>query len=145
MKLFDVGRHAEGFVAVGQEATGVIAVGQLATGVIAVGQLARGFVVVGQLALGVLAFGQLTVAVTWGGGMLGVAGVRSRASLLVWGVLGRGRLFADGRLQPAIEPVRLSGLPAGATFVRVAAMAAVVGLVVAVGLGWFPGWVAGAS
>jgi len=143
VKLIDAGQHAEGFFAFGQQATGVIAVGQLATGVIAIGQLARGFVVIGQLALGVLAFGQVSVSLTWGGGMLGLAGFRTRPSLLVWGVLGKGRLFQNGRLSPLIERVRYSDSPPAHSFARVLVFAGMVALVLTVGLGWFPDFVEG--
>ena len=143
MKFFDAGQSAEGFIAVGQQATGVIAIGQLATGVIAIGQLARGFIVVGQLALGVLAFGQLSVSLTWGGGMIGVAGLRARPSLLVWGVFGAGNLFRNGRLSPRIEPGRWSESPSWLNFLRVLAFAGMVALVATVGLGWLPGFVEG--
>jgi len=84
VKFFDVGQHAQGFIAIGQEATGVIAIGQQATGVFALGQMALGFVAIGQLARGVVVVGQLAVGIVvvgqlglgvWGSvGMLAVAG-----------------------------------------------------------------------
>lgn len=60
MRIFDVGQHAEGFIAIGQEATGVFALGQVATGVIAIGQLARGVVAIGQLSFGLVSVGMLS-------------------------------------------------------------------------------------
>lgn len=143
MKFFDVGQEAEGFIAFGQQATGVIAVGQLATGVIAIGQLARGFVVIGQLAVGVLAFGQLAVSLLWGGGMVGLAGIRARPSLLVWGVLGSGNLFQGGRLNPRITWAPWHDSRLWLRPLRALALAAAATLVVFVGLAWFPDFVEG--
>jgi hypothetical protein len=135
MKFFDAGAEAEGFIAVGQFATGFIAVGQMASGVIAIGQLARGVIVIGQLALGVLAFGQLAVSLTYGGGMVGLAGIRMRQSLLVYGIAGRGDVWSRARRRPTVEWSRSS--PALAA-VRVVLGAAVAALVIAVGLSWLP-------
>jgi hypothetical protein len=133
MKLIDVGQEAEGFIAIGQFATGVIAFGQVATGVIAVGQLARGVIVIGQLALGVAAFGQLTCAFTYGGGMLGVAGIRARPSLLVFGLFGEGSLFRGGRLAPRVRRFQSTGWLLA---VRLALAGLVTVLVLTVGLSW---------
>lgn len=135
MKFFDAGAEAEGFIAVGQFATGVIAIGQMASGVIAIGQLARGAIVIGQLALGVLAFGQLAVSLTYGGGMLGLVGIRMRQSLLVYGFVGRGRVWSRERRRPTVE---WSRTPAALTTLRVLLGAAVAALVIGVGLSWLP-------
>lgn len=137
MKLLDVGQEAEGFIAIGQLATGVIAIGQAATGVIAIGQLARGVIVVGQLALGIVAFGQLVGSVTFGGGMLGLAGIRTRPSLLVVGLLGEGNLIINRRPHPR---VRLYEMRGWLQVVRLTAFAALTALAVWVGLGWLPGF-----
>jgi hypothetical protein len=140
MKFFDAGSEAVGFIAIGQQATGVIAIGQLATGVIAIGQLARGVVVVGQLAIGVAAFGQLIAALTYGGGMVGLVGIRTRPSLLIWGFAGTGHLRQGGRWRPSFERARSTG---GLTALRVASGVLVLGLVVGIGLSWLPDYVDG--
>lgn len=133
MKLIDIGQEAEGFIAIGQLATGVIAIGQLATGVIAIGQLARGVIVVGQLALGLVAFGQLVGAVTFGGGMVGLAGIRTRPSLLIVGLLGEGNLIRDGRLRPRVRVHEMQGWVQA---LRLLAFAGLAALTATVGLGW---------
>ncbi len=74
MKLFDVGQHASGVIAVGQEATGFFAFGQVATGVVAVGQLARGGIAIGQVAFGLVGWGQGGVGIFHAVGMLGIGG-----------------------------------------------------------------------
>lgn len=135
MKVFDVGTEPVGFIAIGQNATGVIAVGQLATGVLAIGQLARGVFVVGQLAVGVMAFGQLCLALTYGGGMVGVAGFRTRPSLLVWGVIGDGHLRRDGRWRPTARWRPTNG---PVTTLRVAVLVGIAVAVVMIGLSWLP-------
>jgi hypothetical protein len=143
--LFDVGEEAIGVVAIGQRATGIIAVGQLATGVLAIGQVAtgvfaigqvaRGVFVIGQLALGVAAFGQLVVALTFGGGMVGVAGVRATPSLLIWGVGGRGRIMHERRLNPTFIRHHTS---TRSNVVRAVVMTAIAVTVAYVALGWIP-------
>lgn len=141
MKIFDIGQEAEGFIAIGQLATGVIAIGQLATGVIAVGQLARGVIAVGQGAVGVLAFGQIVFALFYGGGMLGLAGIRTRPALLIYGVAGDGHLRDGGRWRPSFRFRR--GIIGWQTGVRVGAAAVLAIVVVWVGLSWIPSFVEG--
>ena len=135
MKVIDVGTEAVGFIAIGQQATGIIAIGQLSTGVVAIGQLARGVFVVGQLAIGVIAFGQICLALTYGGGMLGLAGLRTTPSLVVWGVIGEGHLRSNGRWQPTARWQRTSG---PVTVLRMAVLLGIVVTVVLVGLSWLP-------
>jgi len=138
MRIIDVGSEPVGIVAIGQNATGVIAIGQLATGVIAIGQVARGVIVIGQVAIGVAAFGQLVVALTYGGGMVGVAGLRTAPSLIVWGVAGEGHVRRAGRWRFTAEWRRTS---AGMTALRVAVLAAIAVAVTIVALSWFPDFV----
>jgi hypothetical protein len=145
MKLLDVGEEAVGVVAIGQRATGIIAfgqlatgvvaIGQVATGVVAVGQVARGVFVVGQLAIGVAALGQLVIALTYGGGMVGVAGVRATPSLLIWGVAGHGRILHNRRLDPTFVGHRTSN---ALGVVRAVVMAVIAITVTYVALGWLP-------
>lgn len=136
MKFFDAGQEAQGFIAVGQMATGVIAIGQLATGVIAIGQLARGVIVIGQLAVGVVAFGQLIAALTYGGGMVGLAGIRVRQSLLVYGILGTSDPWPRGRRYPWRAPIEWKRTSATVTAVRAVLGAAVAVAVVWIGVLW---------
>lgn len=138
MKFFDAGQDAQGFIAVGQMATGVIAIGQLATGVIAIGQLARGVIVIGQLAVGVVAFGQLAIALTYGGGMVGLAGVRIRQALLVYGIAGSSDPWPRGRRYPWFAPVDWKRTRGALTVVRIALGGLVTFLVVLVALAWLP-------
>lgn len=147
MKIIDVGTDAIGFIAIGQNATGVIALGQLATGVIAIGQvatgviaigqLARGVFVIGQAAIGIAAFGQVVVALTYGGGMVGIAGVRARPSLLIWGVGGNGNILRNRRIAPKFEARDTTGL---LTAVRAVTMAAILIAVALIALRWIPGY-----
>lgn len=136
MKFFDVGQEAEGFIAIGQVATGVIAIGQVATGVIAIGQLARGVIAIGQLAVGVVAFGQGVAALTYGGGMVGIAGVRIRQSLLVYGVLGTSDPWPRGRRLPTFAPVERKHTSGAHTAVRAVLAAALAAAVVWIALWW---------
>lgn len=136
MKFFDAGQHAEGFIAIGQVATGVIAIGQVATGVIAIGQIARGVIVIGQLAIGVVGFGQAVVALTYGGGMFGVAGIRVRQSLLVLGLAGSSDPWPRGRRFPGPAPIEWRRTAPVLTAARAVAAAGVVLLVFFVGLRW---------
>ena len=138
MRFLDVGSEPVGIIAIGQNATGVIAIGQLATGVVAVGQLARGVFVLGQLAVGVAAFGQAAVALTYGGGMLGLVGLRTSPSLLVLGVAGEGHLWRNGRFGSTARLYRTSR---GLTAVRVIAMLLVIGAVVWIALSWLPDYI----
>jgi hypothetical protein len=145
MKLLDVGEEAVGMIAIGQRATGIIAfgqlatgvvaIGQVATGVVAVGQVARGVFVIGQLAIGVAALGQLVIALTYGGGMVGIAGVRATPSLLIWGVGGRGRIFHNRRFDPTFVAYRTS---AALNVVRGVVLTAIAVAVISVALGWLP-------
>jgi len=138
VKFFDAGQEAEGFIAIGQMATGVIAIGQLATGVIAIGQLARGVIAIGQLAVGVVAFGQLAVALTYGGGMIGLAGVRIRQSLLVYGLLGSSDPWPSGRRFPHAAPIIVRQTRRTITVVRTVLAGVLVGVVTLVALSWLP-------
>jgi hypothetical protein len=135
VKVFDVGSEAEGFIAIGQQATGVIAIGQLATGVVAIGQLARGVIVLGQLAIGVLAFGQGCLSLTYGGGMFGLAALRTTPSLAVWGVIGEGHLRSNGRWRPT---ARWQQTSRPVTVLRLTALIAAAVFVVLIGLSWLP-------
>ncbi len=136
MKFFDVGQEAHGFIAIGQLATGVIAIGQLATGLVAIGQLARGVFVIGQLAIGVVAFAQVPAALTYGGGMVGLAGIRMRQSLLVYGILGSSDPWPRGRRYPWLAPVEWQHTSPRLTALRALLAAVLSGLVVWIALLW---------
>jgi hypothetical protein len=137
MKIIAFGTEPVGIIAIGQNATGVLAVGQLATGVVAVGQLARGVLVAGQLAIGVVAVGQGVVALTYGGGMIGVAGLKTHLALVVWGVAGDGHLREGGRWHLTAEWRRTS---TRATAIRVLALAVLAATIALVSLSWLPGF-----
>ena len=125
-------------IAFGTEPVGIIAIGQNATGVIAIGQLARGVIVVGQLAIGVAAFGQLAVALTYGGGMLGIAGLRTLPSLVVWGVAGEGHVRQEGHWRLSARWRRTTARLTALGVVVLIAIAATVGIVA---LPWLPDFI----
>ncbi len=136
MKLIAFGTEPKGIIAIGQLATGVVAIGQLATGVIAIGQLARGVIVVGQLAVGVVAFGQASVALVYGGGMVGIVGLKATPSLVVWGVAGEAKLRRGGRWRPSAQ--WRGDWTAGRTVIRGLTLIAIAVVVWIVALSWLP-------
>jgi hypothetical protein len=97
MKVFDVGEHAVGFIAIGGVATGVFAFGQVATGVVAIGQIARGVFAVGQFAGGVATVGQLSIGLGYSVGMLSLTAGRIVA---MGGVGARGKGLAIAEVWP---------------------------------------------
>jgi len=103
MKLFDVGAHAVGVIAVGQQATGFFAFGQFATGVIAIGQVARGGIAIGQLAFGLIGWGQVGAGMFHAVGMVGVGGRGFGPVLRLVPLLGRPRVLPPTTTLDAVE------------------------------------------